>query len=89
MRLALSDTLAPILVTTTVTLRKGEVYRLAPHCPTVWVVSGRAWATAAGEDIVVDRGETVTFDRLDRRRDPVVITALGKNPLVLEIAAGR
>jgi hypothetical protein len=86
MRLALSDTLAPILVTTTVTLRKGEVYRLAPHCPTVWVVSGRAWATVAGEDIVVDRGETVSFNR---RRDPVVITALGKNPLVLEIAAGR
>ena len=84
MRVAVSNSTrpAPILVTTCVTLQEGDVYRLPPSCRAVWVVSGRAWMTHAGEDIVLDQGDQTTFTR---HKDPVVITSTGRVPLVLEI----
>jgi hypothetical protein len=66
-----------------VTLQQRDVYRLSPSDQAVRVVSGRAWLTHAGEDIVLTRGEQATFPR---QTDSVVITAVGKRPLVLEIA---
>ncbi len=85
MRVGVSDSFrrAPILVTKCVTLQKGEVHRLPSSCRAIWVVSGRAWITHSGEDIVLDKGEHTTFDQ---HRDPVVVTSTGQMPLVLEIA---
>ena len=83
MSVVVSELVRPVLVTRCVTLRKGEVFRLPSSCRAVWVVSGRAWLTHAGNDIVLDQGERATFAR---HNDPVVITSTGKMPLILEIA---
>ena len=74
---------SPVLVTKCVTLQKGDVYRMPSSSRSVWVVSGRAWVTHSGDDIVLDQGEHATFAR---RTDPVVITSTGEKPLILEIA---
>jgi len=83
MNVVVSEAIRPVLVTTCVTLRRGEVYRLPSSCRAVWVVAGRAWLTHSGEDIILNQGEHAVFAR---HTDPVVITSTGKMPLTLEIA---
>jgi uncharacterized cupin superfamily protein len=48
----------------------------------MWVVSGRAWVTFDGKDIILNNGERASFKR---GKDAVVVTSMGKAPLVLEI----
>jgi hypothetical protein len=83
MSVVVSEAIRPVLVTRCVTLRKGEVFRLPTSCRAVWVVSGRAWLTHSGKDIVLDKGERMTFAR---HKDPVVVAPTGTMPLILEIA---
>jgi hypothetical protein len=83
MSVVVSRSVRPILITKCVTVRQGEVYTLPASCRDVWVVSGCAWLTHSGEDIVLNQGEHTSFIR---RKDPVVITSTSKVPLTLEIA---
>jgi len=83
MSVLVSEVARPVLVTKCITVRKGEVYRLPPLSRSVWIVSGRAWLTHSGEDIVLEPGERATFAQ---HKDPVVVTSTGNTPLILEIA---
>lgn len=63
-------------------LYKGEVYRLPATGRGLRILSGIAWATVTGEDMFLVAGETVTFpSRVDR----VLVSALSRSPLVLEV----
>ena len=90
MRLAISPTEGrtanPVIVTRSMTLNKGDVVRLPRAIRDVWVVSGRAWVTYNGKDIVLTNGERASFAR---GKDAVVITSMGKAPLVLEIPGAK
>jgi hypothetical protein len=79
---ALERTVNPIIVTRSLTLNRGDVFRLPRACRDLWVVSGRAWVTFDGKDIILNNGERASFKR---GKDAVVVTSMGKAPLVLEI----
>ncbi len=81
MRVAISE--RPTIVSRDVRLRQGDVYRLPSSSRAVWVVSGCAWMTHGGEDILLSAGESMS---IAQPRDPVVITSIGVAPLVLEVA---
>lgn len=65
-----------------VVLLPGEALRVPRGGRTVRVLSGTAWMTRAGVDIVLPCGE-----RSDLRasRDAPVISALGASPLLVEV----
>lgn len=62
-------------------LYKNEVYRLRRVNQQIRVLSGIAWVTAAGEDIILAQEEKINI----HSSDIVVVSPLGKPPLVLEI----
>ena len=68
-------------VTYRLTLLKGHALRLPRTCPRVHVLSGTAWVTVAGKDIILEVGETVSFTP---EKDFVLISAL-RAPLNLEV----
>lgn len=86
MRLAISPALKraanPVIVTRSMTLNRGDVYRLPCAIRDMWVVSGRAWVTFDGKDIILNNGERASFKR---GKDAVIVTSMGKAPLVLEV----
>ncbi len=59
----------------------GEVFRL-PDRHILRVVSGRAWVTHAGRDIVLRPGERAA---LAPGRDVPLVSPLGAQPLILEL----
>lgn len=59
-----------------------EVLRLPAASQGAEVVSGVAWVTVNGRDIFLASGERLW---LPSPRDPVLISALGRNPLILEV----
>ena len=61
-------------------LQAGEVFRF-PECQEFHVLSGVAWITVAGEDIILTSQEKAL---LSSHKD-AVISALGKVPLILEV----
>jgi hypothetical protein len=63
-------------------LYKNEVYRLPRAWREVRVLTGRAWLTSGGEDILLARGESAVSSS---RRDTALVSALGQVPLVLEL----
>lgn len=64
------------------TLEKGEAFRVPSGCRELHVLSGVAWITIAGEDIIVKSGEKTS---LVSEREFAVLSPLGNVPLVLEI----
>lgn len=70
------------LVTAQFTLTKNEVFRIPSACQKVHVLSGMAWLTVAGEDIILTAGEKVS---LGSYQDIAILSALGEVPLLLEI----
>ena len=64
-------------------LYQGEVYRLPQAACGLQVLAGRAWLTVAGEDVFVTPGEPLP---LPASKDGALISALGRTPLILEIA---
>ena len=62
-------------------IRQHTAYRLPNRTRKVRVVSGRAWLTFAGQDIILRTGETAALDQ----RDYGVVTSLGKRTLTLEV----
>jgi hypothetical protein len=58
-----------------------NVYTLPKAVTAVRVVSGRAWVTLLGEDIILYQGERAA---LKPDHYGAVVSALGDNPLILE-----
>lgn len=63
------------------TLQNGEVFRLPSPCREIKVLSGVAWITVAGEDIILICGKTAT---LALNKDEALVSALNDAPLILE-----
>ncbi len=63
-------------------LRHNEVFRLPVASRGIEVVAGIAWVTLNGRDIFLASRERLL---LPSRRDSVLISALGRNSLILEI----
>ncbi len=67
-----------------VTVLPGQVARLNPRCARVRVLTGIAYISREREDIVLRRGEDAT---VQRGRYNALISAVGRVPLVLEVAS--
>ncbi len=65
-----------------VTLEKSEVFRIPQAYRQFQVLSGMAWLTVGGKDIILHSGEKAS---LESKKDVAVISALGKMPLFLEV----
>lgn len=61
-------------------LHKGEVFRF-PECRELHVLSGIAWITVKGEDIILTSQEKASF----LSNKDAIISALDKVPLILEV----
>ena len=64
------------------TLFPGELLRIPRDSQRLDVLSGTAWITAAGTDVIVPPGSCA---KLIRTRNPALVSALGGEPLLLEI----
>jgi hypothetical protein len=64
------------------TLEKDEVLRIPSTCQEIRVLSGVAWLTVAGEDVILNSGEKAL---VSCNEDFVLLSALGKVPLILEV----
>jgi hypothetical protein len=65
-----------------VTILESDAYTLPRNIQKIRVLAGGAWISLAAEDMILAKGETLTF-RADR--DGVVVTAVGHKPLQLEL----
>jgi hypothetical protein len=64
------------------TLEKGDVIRVPATYKELRVLSGVAWITVAGQDIILTSGETAS---LESNTGSAILSALGKLPLTLEV----
>lgn len=63
-------------------VRHHEVFRLPVASRSIEVVAGTAWVTVNGRDIFLASREKLL---LPSHRDAALISALGRNPLILEV----
>jgi hypothetical protein len=63
-------------------LLQGEVLRVPPTRGTLRVLSGTAWISQDGEDILLCRDQ---FIDIARRSDPPVVSGIGREPLLFEV----
>ena len=70
------------LVPYQVILQKGKVFRVPFRCRELHLLSGVAWLTVNGEDIILKSGETVS---LPSNKGLAIISVLGNMPLTLEV----
>lgn len=68
------------------TLQKGQTCRVPSACRELQVVSGTAWITVDGYDIILNSGEKVSVAS-DSDKDGAVVSALGNNPLTLQVVS--
>lgn len=64
-----------------------EVYRLRRSDKQIQVLSGIAWVTISGEDLVLTQGEQISFR--PQRHIPAIVSPLGRDPLVIEVGTGE
>jgi hypothetical protein len=64
------------------TLKKGELFRVPSGSKELHVLSGKAWITVAGEDIILNSGEKAS---LASNQGFAILSALGNMPLILEV----
>ena len=64
------------------TLSKGAVHRLHPVPPAIVIISGCAWVSWNGEDILLNKGEGIQFSQKD---DDPIISAVGTASLTFEM----
>ena len=85
MYLTITDFIEPTAATAAnrLTLTNPNVLRLPRTVGKMRVISGVAWVSAAGRDHIVGAGEGLS---LAMSRDAAIVTAVGKNPLVIEVA---
>lgn len=69
------------LVPARLTLNPGEIFRIPVVCKELQIVSGVAWISVAGKDIILNAGETVSLADSD---EVAILSALGDEPLSLE-----
>ncbi len=62
-------------------LSAGQVLRLKNSIREIYVISGCAWVSYAGQDIVLNAGERTSFTP---NRDIPVISAVGTAPLLFD-----
>ena len=72
------------LTSCTFTLRKGELFRISSTIQEVKVLSGLAWLTVAGKDIILQAGEKASI-RSDK--DIALVSALGEGDVSLVLTA--
>ena len=65
------------------TLGNGEVFRIPHIYQKFQVLSGIAWLTIGGRDLILHSGEKIEFES---RKDVVIISPLGKTRLMVEVA---
>lgn len=70
------------LTTAQLTLKKNEVVRVPLAAQKVQILSGTAWITVAGEDIILQAGEKAA---LPSQQDFAVLSALGDAPLIVDV----
>ncbi|MEZ4670660.1 MAG: hypothetical protein R3E39_22380 [Anaerolineae bacterium] len=58
-----------------------EIYRLEQREQTVQVLSGCAWITSDGKDVIIVRGDEITLDPVDGGS---IISSANLRPLVFE-----
>jgi hypothetical protein len=71
-----------LLISAQFTLRNGDVFRVPYTSNEIHVLSGSAWLTIAGEDIILNAGEKII---LPSKQDSALLSALGNEPLILEV----
>jgi hypothetical protein len=70
------------LTSCTFTLCKGELFRISSTFQEVKVLSGVAWITVAGKDIILQPGENAS---IASNKDIALVSALGDVSLVLTV----
>jgi hypothetical protein len=70
------------LVPYQVNLQKGKEFRVPLECRELHLLSGVAWLTVNGEDIILKSGETVL---LQSNKGLAILSVLGNMPLTLEV----
>jgi hypothetical protein len=65
-----------------ITLRYKDAYIIPADVQEVRVTAGRAWLSVRGDDVVLGRGQRFS---LGSNRGTVVVTALGRKPVSLEL----
>ena len=70
------------LIPAQLTLKKNEVLRIPFAVQKIQVLSGTAWISAAGEDIILQSGEKAV---LPSQEDCAVLSALGDVPLIIDV----
>jgi hypothetical protein len=63
-------------------LLQGEVLRVPPTSGTLRILSGTAWVSLEGRDVLLCRGEYLD---IARRADRPVVSGLGGEPLLFEV----
>lgn len=66
-----------------VTLRRGEIYPITMCYHTLQVISGVAWLTQLGEDIVVEAGQ---FLLVAPGRESALVSALSREAVTFELS---
>lgn len=67
-----------------ITLKKGEVFQVALEIKELHVLSGTAWVTVDGEDIILSCGENALLSSI---QNVGILSALGNMPLVAVLKA--
>jgi len=67
---------------TQLTLEAGEARRLNPLPPGIRILSGRAWLSWKGKDIVLNQGQEYRFQP---GGDEPVISSVGRHKIVIEV----
>ncbi len=88
MRLALLTTIDRPRIwrpsTSRVHLSEGDVYRIPRHVRRVRVVSGQAWVSFAGQDILLAPGQQMAFAPEASNPDIALISCIDQAPLIFE-----
>lgn len=62
-------------------LENGEVFRVNHFYTELQVLSGVAWVTVEGKDLILHSGDKIKFES---KKDVAIISVLGKAPLIVE-----
>jgi hypothetical protein len=63
-------------------LYKGEIFRLPGALAWMRVLSGKAWLTVGGQDIILGGGETAS---VRSKKDVALVSTFGSAPLIFEV----
>ncbi len=70
--------------TTRIHLANGDLYRVPRHVGRIQIVSGQAWVSFAGQDILLDPGQQMAFNSKVSNPDIALVSCIDRAPLVFE-----